>query len=329
MTNESKKGLVQNKVCDIFPEHENIIVLPHIVQTAINKLKSEKSCGNDGLSGEHFKNSHDRLSVLLALFYSSALSHGYIPADFMKTIIVPLVKNKSGDICDVSNYRPIALVTVASKIFEIILLEYMEDYLYTSNNQFGFKKGHGTDHCIFVYKNVIDFYRSHNSPVYTCLLDASRAFDRVNHWSLFSKLVDRGVPLIIIRILVYWYRTQTFCVKWGSVSSSFFSVSNGVRQGGILSPYLFVLYVDGLSDLLNSSGAGCHVNNSCVNLIFYADDFCLMAPSPSGLQRLVDACALYGIDNDIIYNIKKTFCMIFKPHRYQLSCPDIYILYIL
>ncbi len=50
-----------------------------------------------------------------------------------------------------------------------------------------------------------------------------------------------------------------------------------------------------------------------------------MAPSPSGLQRLVDVCALYGIDNDIIYNTKKTFCMIFKPHRYQLSCPDIYM----
>ena len=56
----------------------------------------------------------------------------------MKTVIVPLVKNKAGDLSDVNNYRPIALVTVASKLFEVILLDFMEDYLHTSRNQFGF-----------------------------------------------------------------------------------------------------------------------------------------------------------------------------------------------
>ena len=64
-----------------------------------------------------------RLYVLLSLLYTSIFMHGYIPADFMKIIIVLRVKNKAGDICDVNNYRPIALVTVASKIFEIILLD--------------------------------------------------------------------------------------------------------------------------------------------------------------------------------------------------------------
>ena len=76
----------------------------------------------------------------------------------MKTIIIPLVKNKSGDLSDVNNYRPIALVTVVSKFFENILLELMEPYLSTTDNQFGFKKGHSTDHCIYVLKNVIQYY---------------------------------------------------------------------------------------------------------------------------------------------------------------------------
>ncbi len=187
-----------------------------------------------------------------------------------------------------------------------------------------FKKSHGTDHCIFVLKNVIDFYQSYSSPVYTCLLDASRAFDRVNHWKLFDKLLHRDIPLIIVRILVYWYRTQTFCVKWGSATSTFFCVTNGVRQGGILSPYLFVVYVDGLSDLLNVSGIGCYVNNTCINHIFYADDLCVMAPSPSGLQLLLNICANYGIENDIIYNCKKSMCVVFRSPCFRSICPSMF-----
>ena len=105
------------------------------------------------------------------------ISHGYLPDDFMKTIIIPLIKNKSGDTSNVNNYRPIALVTVASKIFEIILLEMLTPYLNTTDNQFGFKKGHSTDHCIFALKNVIQYYKSNNSPVFSCFLDASKAFD--------------------------------------------------------------------------------------------------------------------------------------------------------
>ena len=80
------------------------------------------------------------VAILLSLFYTSALKHGYLPSDFMKTVIVPLVKNKTGDTSDVHNYRPIALVTVASKIFENVLLDLLQTYLLTCDNQFGFKR---------------------------------------------------------------------------------------------------------------------------------------------------------------------------------------------
>ena len=192
-----------------------------MVQNAIDKLKSGKACGNDGLSAEHFIHSDRRITILLSIFYNRVISHGNLPDDFMKTIIIPLIENKSGDTSNVNNYRPIALVTVASKILDIILLELLTPYLNTTDNQFGFKKGHSTDHCIFALQNVIQYYKSNNSPVYSCFLDASKAFDRVNHWTLFRKLLNRGVPVVFIRILLYWYRTQTFCIKWGSTTSDF------------------------------------------------------------------------------------------------------------
>ncbi len=138
VTDESNKQRVETTLNDITSEHEHLSVTPDMVETAINKLKSGKSCGNDGLAGEHFKHADSRIYVLLSLFYTCMLTHGYIPDNFMKTVIIPLVKNKSGDMCNVNNYRPIALVTVASKILEIILLDHIQDYLLTSSNQFGF-----------------------------------------------------------------------------------------------------------------------------------------------------------------------------------------------
>ena len=303
----------------------NLVITPCMVKNAIDKLKCGKACGNDGLSAEHFIHSDRRITILLSIFYNRVISHGHLPDDFMKTIIIPLIKNKSGDTSNVNNYRPIALVTVASKILEIILLEMLTPYLNTTDNQFGFKKGHPTDHCIFALKNVIQYYKSNNSPVYSCFLDASKAFDRVNHWTLFRKLLNRGVPVILIRILLYWYRTQTFCIKWGSTTSEFFNVSNGVRQGGILSPYLFIVYIDDLSNMLNSAGIGCHIHSCCINHVFYANDICGIAPSPSGLQGLLNICAKFGLENYVEYNPIKSLCMVFKPRGFNLKCPDIYI----
>ncbi len=79
--------------------------------------------------------------------------------------------------------------------------------------------------------------------MYVAFLDTSKAFDRVNHTKLFSKLLELGVPKWIIEALAQWYCNQSVCVRWGSVFSDFFLVNNGVRQGGILSPYSSRYYI--------------------------------------------------------------------------------------
>lgn len=169
--------------------------------------------------------------------------------------------------------------------------------------------------CVFTLKQIIEFYMHKGSPVYVCFLDASKAFDRVNHWCLFSKLAKRGIDTAILRLLVYWYTNQTFCVRWGNTLSSFFTVTNGVRQGGVMSPALFNVYMDDLSKALNNSHIGCYLNGTSFNNLFYADDTCIIAPSPSALQKLLNICSDFAQNNGVIFNETKTKCMIFKPRQ--------------
>ena len=102
------------------------------------------------------------------------------------------------------------------------------------------------------------------------------------------------------------------CVRWGNSVSSHFTVQNGVRQGSILSPLLFNLYMDGLSKQLNSCDTGCRVGNTVINHLMYADDLVILCPYSAGLQQLLRVCSQYGPENDLIYNAKKSNIMIVR-----------------
>ena len=146
-----------------------------------------------------------------------------------------------------------SISSTLSKIIEKSILARYSSLIQTTENQFGFKSNSSTDLCVFSLKQVIDYYRNNGSPVYLCFLDVSKAFDRVPHNILFCKLFEQKVPRIVIRWLVYWYSTQTFTIRWNNVLSDPFTVSNGVRQGSILSPTLFSVYMDSLSNELSAS----------------------------------------------------------------------------
>ena len=85
----------------------------------------------------------------------------------------------------------------------------------------------------------------------------------------------------------FWYQTQPMCVKWGKVNSAHLNVSNGVRQGWVLSPKLFAIYVDDLSYEPTLCKSGCYIDDQCMKHVIYVDDICLMAPVAIGSQKNV------------------------------------------
>ena len=121
----------------------------------------------------------------------------------------------------------------------------------------------------FTVKCLIKYYTKQKNYVYTCFIDAAKAFHRVSHWTLFSKLIKLNIPHVIVRIITFWYQTQPMCIKWGKISSAYFNVANGVRQGGVLLPKLFAIYVDDLSQDLAMCKPGCYIDDQCMNHVIY------------------------------------------------------------
>ena len=98
-------------------------------------------------------------------------------------------------------------------------------YLSTSAQQFGFKRYHSGSNCSFVLKETIDYYvKNGNKVVHTCALDLSKAYDRVQHFKLFRKLLERGLPEGVVRLLVTWYSSQSMQIKWKNQTSEAFGL---------------------------------------------------------------------------------------------------------
>ena len=117
-------------------------------------------------------------------------------------------------------------------------------------------KKHTELNYVYILREYIELYRKRSNTVFVTFLDASKAFDRLDHWLLFEKLIYRKVPLFIVRLLIVWYSLQRMHIRWGNTFSTFICVSNGVKQGGIISPVLCNVYMDDLSCVLNRSNIG-------------------------------------------------------------------------
>ena len=184
------------------------------MKAVIDDLASNKSPGLDGLSAEHFKFAHSRLSALMSTLVSSIVVHGHLPQSMNESVIAPIIKNKKKRVNDKNNYRPICLSNICSKIIKVVIFNRISTLLQSRSNQFGFKPKHGTELCVFVCSN-------NGSVMHVALLDTSKAFDRKNRRKRLLKLESRGVPTYILRLLSNELIGHYTCVRLGSTHSEF------------------------------------------------------------------------------------------------------------
>ena len=164
-------------------------VTPDIIKQCIHKLKPDKDDGDLGFKSDHIINGSHRLHVLL---YNLMLLHGYTPTDLLTSSIISIPKDAKVSLSNIDNYRGIALFNCIYKLYDNITLFLHGNYLNTSDMQFGYKKGHSTTMCTLIYKEIINQYINNGSNVYSCLLDASKAFDRVHYGKLFRILLSKN-----------------------------------------------------------------------------------------------------------------------------------------
>ena len=131
-----------------------------------------------------------------------------------------------------------------------------------------------------------------------------------------------GLPNQLLTIFELWFSISVTCVKWNGHVSQFFNLIAGVRQGGVLSPLFFAIFIDQLVERVKSLYVGCHISTVCCSIFLYADDILLVAPTVSGLQVLLTACERELIDIDMCINVSKSKFIRFGP-RFAVPCAEL------
>ena len=298
------------------PNEDGVVITPEDVLAAMRKLKKGKAVGEDGVTVEHLLFASPEIADCLAYVFTGFLGHGVVPEDFQRGLLVPIPKDSRGNMGDVKNFRPICLNSVVLKLFEGIIKVKYASYFVTSSRQFSYKTGSSTTSAVEELKVTVQHYLKDSSAVHCAFLDSSKAFDKVVHEGVLHELVNRHAPnrlLGIIEALI------TKCVYRVRGCQAVIEAKAGVKQGSILSPLLFNLYMDGLSDFLTAKGLGCFAEGNFRGLFMYADDVALVAPSQGALQAMVDVFDSFSHYRAVKLNVAKSCVLVFG--RDQLYSP--------
>ena len=188
-----------------------------------------------------------------------------------------------------------------------------QDYLKTSDYEFGFKSKSSMVLCSTIVNETIQYYIENGGKrIYLSLFDATKAFHKVSYKVLFDIQLENNVCPRIVNLLHYMYYNQLCHVKCRGQTSVSFSMSNGVKQGGVISPLLFSLYIDELFSLLKQSGLGCDVGLTYAGAFVNADDIALVASSLSSLKQTISICKEFAKFHSIVFNPSKPKLLYFN-----------------
>ena len=299
------------------------------VRKAISKLKRNKSPGLDLLPPELFIETADLLAGPLSKLFNYIFVNNMYPEIWTRGIVVPVPKK--GDLSDVNNYRGITLTSIFSKIYSHVLdnrlRNWVEDINIFNDCQFGFMQNKSTVDCLFILQSIVNNQLYHKRKLYCAFIDFQKAFDLVYRNGIWYKLCEIGASLNFVKSVKAIYNSVKLCVRSLGKLSDCFDSYVGVKQGEPLSPLLFILFLNDISEELNVQVDASTFDNSVIDefqkfILLFADDTLLLASTVDELQILLNKLSTYCKKWNITVNINKTKVMLFKasnrPEQFEL-----------
>ena len=287
---------------------------------AFKKLKTRKAAGNDLILNEMLIAGRSHLEEPLLKLLNRIIKSGVFPESWSTGHIIPI--HKKGDPSKPENYRGITLLSLLSKILTSILNHRLYNYLsqkgILKQEQCGFRKSQGTADCIYILKTLIEKYVKKRSCktqnlLFSCFIDFQKAFDCIPRDKLFAKLRNNGITGKFYSLLRSMYTSDKSCIKQDNILTETFPCHTGVKQGCMLSPTLFNLFLSDLPQALTEHSTHLvEINSSPINCLIYADDLIIFSKSAEGLQQLLNKLEEYSNKQSISVNIEKTKIMIFN-----------------
>ena len=280
------------------------------LRKAINKLKSNRASAL--VPAEMLKVCPDYLLLTLLRLTNKIKNKCYFPHIWAKGITTLL--HKDGDEEDPNNYRAITVADAIAKVMTIMMGERivskLEKNKVISPLQIGFKKkARPADH-LFVLRNVFEKYMSQGKKIYACFVDFQKAYDNVWRTGLYYKLIKQGVDLQTVKLIKDMYEKTTQIIKMNRKVTRPLKTHKGVRQGCVLSPHLFNIFLNDLPTIFDHSCRPVKNGSMNISCLMFADDIVLLSETKEGLQCGLQKLERYAKDWKMTVNKKKTKVMI-------------------
>lgn len=251
------------------------------------RTKSGKAAGPDDIPAEALKADTETTVEMLFPLFEKIWEEEDIPADWKEGYLIKIPKK--GDLSNCANYRGITLLSVSGKIFNRVLLDRMKDAVdhRLRDEQAGFRKERSCTDQIATLRIILEQSTEWNSPLYINFVDYEKAFDSVHRKSLWQLLRHYGIPIKLTSLIKNSYEGMTCRVAHGSHFTKSFAVRTGVRQGCLLSPFLFLLAIDWILKKTTAgkrNGIQWTLGNQ-LNDLDFADDIALLSHNRQQMQE--------------------------------------------